>query len=130
MGTTYSARVVFGIKVSNDELNKKTPNPMWGVHRYDPQSGRPVKEFIVENYIDADELAGEYKVDYYSTGDCGHHVFGKLIGEEVGSYKGDIEEIPNLSQADRDKMIEKLFALANKIGIASFPKTYIVFNYG
>lgn len=46
MSTAYSASVIYGYRLPADELSRKTPNPLWGKHKFDPNTGEKVEQFI------------------------------------------------------------------------------------
>lgn len=55
MSTSYSAYVIFGIRLNKSDLCIKTPHPLWGIHKFDPENGKKVEQFIKKE-IYADEL--------------------------------------------------------------------------
>jgi len=46
MSTNYSASVVYGYPLSHDDLTKRTPNPLWGKVKFDPETGEKIAQYI------------------------------------------------------------------------------------
>lgn len=48
MSTSYNAYVIFGVRLTVDDLTVRSPHPLWGVHKFDPNNGKKVTQFIEE----------------------------------------------------------------------------------
>ncbi len=46
MSTSYSASVIFGYCLPASKLERLTPHPLWGKHKFDPDTGEQVTQFV------------------------------------------------------------------------------------
>lgn len=46
MSTSYNAYVIYGIKLPFGSLKTRRPHPLWKIHKFDPETGEKVSQFI------------------------------------------------------------------------------------
>lgn len=48
MSVSYQAVPLYGICIQKDRLVKKVKNPLWGKHKFDPQTGVKIEKFVTK----------------------------------------------------------------------------------
>lgn len=113
MSTTYRAYVIFGVKLHDSDLVIKTPDPLWGVHKFNPESGEKVERFITKKiYADpiVEGLSDETDVYEYPVY-CPQEdsVFLGHVLREVGGYSDPQSAvIPEYSADERNNIVQAL----------------------
>lgn len=92
MSTSYTATVLYGYPIP---LTSERPNPLFGKHRFDPETGAKVTKTITDR-VEIDEIVEKHKrkmtkLDYEADSDYTSAVVGfRLASTDVG-YGGGIE---------------------------------------
>ncbi len=105
MSTCYSAIVMFAYALPKEELNRSKPNPLWGKHKFDPETGDKVVQFIEDEIELALEEGDNLRtLTDFTRRDTEDTI---LLGVELGDT-GDI------NYADREPQALKLVSDANR----------------
>jgi hypothetical protein len=127
MSTCFSASVLFGYALSEDELTIQTPHPLWGKAKFDPNTGHKVTQFI-ESEVKLPGLpySGEELPHWkaFKREDRGDTVLlGVVLGETDDLNYGGCEPIllPPLTETTRAKVELEVRKLLDKAGIAFDP---------
>lgn len=127
MGADFYAQPFFGIPVELDDLYRRTPNPLWGKFKFDPDTGKKVEEFLAEKQ-DADELAEKYGLQTYSTTDSLVHFFGlKLSKQQLDHNRDHYIEFSPLQLKEPENIDKKLRKLCEGMNWKFIePKYYVI----
>lgn len=129
MSISARAIVIYGYTLSSSELVRRTPHPLWGTHRFDPQTGDKVTQFIetdIDLGLDSGEnLPGMTRFTRFDIGHEGNHpiVLGiKLAqtGDLMYGYR-DPAGFALLSDADCFVAQEQVKKLLDKAGLKLDP---------
>ena len=97
MSTNYYAQVVYGYPFERGDLVKKTPNPLWGKAKFDPETGDRVEQFIEEDF-DLYEIVKSRKaknLEKFITTDSRETVVGVALTESIDIGRDDLVEVGN-----------------------------------
>jgi hypothetical protein len=128
MSVSYSAKVFWGVRIEDDDLQVRKPNPKWdgGKTRFDPQTGEKITQDIVTKLY-ADDLARKFKLEYEETY-RDEVVFGLPASEAIDLEHDDsIAEVNSLPEDKTNKARESIAALLAYLGLDLVePRLYLV----
>lgn len=121
MSTSYSASIFYGYTLAKTDLFRNTPNPLWGKHKYNPDTGEKVDKFIEEEIDlgleDGDSLSGMTRFVRFD--DIDSIVLGvERVGTGDLSYGGETPQKINLfTEAECKKIVDQAKKLIEKAGL-------------
>jgi hypothetical protein len=119
MSVSYSTYVIFGLALPESALVISTPNPLFGVHKFDPATGdRVVKN--IETNIDLYEIANKNKLDCVHRPDAEEFVIGKILVESDLNDRSEPQVIVDLTVEKKLKLANKIQAICEKNKIPFF----------
>lgn len=141
MSTSYSAILLFGIRLDEEDLKIKTPHPLWGKHKFDPDTGEKVTQFI-EKSVCADELVDGLSTSYVD--DCAvyahdgdEQVFLGHTIAEVECFRSDSQSVvpgdcdPSTKEAVINALTQRLHEQLPQLEFSREDfKTYLVLYFG
>jgi hypothetical protein len=117
MSTSYSAQIIYGIRLREADLVKSRPNPEYNPHQpYSAKTGKLISKTLDKEY-DAEELAIKFKLDTTSTDD--YVFFGKYLTPEIDlnyDERSAEAELPEQNQVELIKKIRHLLIYAGLEG--------------
>lgn len=127
MSTSYSASVIFGYALPEDELTIQSPHPLWGKAKFDPETGGKVTQFI-EREIELPGLPyGGEELPHWKTfkrEDRGETVLLGVVLADTGDLSyGDSDpmQLTSLSDPMRARVEAEVRKLLDKAGITFDP---------
>lgn len=123
MSISYHAHVFYGYSLPKSDLIQRTPNPLWGKVRFNPDTGTKVTEFVVTE-IDLGLESGDKhpKMTRFTRFDTGHSdddsiILGVAVAKMDLSYGSrDPQRITRLDEEDENEVGEMVIRLLVKAG--------------
>ncbi len=116
---------MYGYDLPASELESHQPNPLWGKHKFDPETGAKVTQFIEDNrelcIEDGEHLA---KMTRFTRRDSGSSILLGIVIAETGdlSYRADDpEKLEMLSEADCAKVKTEVEKILHKADLTFEP---------
>lgn len=124
MSASFSASLCYGILLSKKDLTETKPNPLYGLCKYDPDTGVKVSEFITTT-IDIHKEAEKAGLEVDSTTDSINVVVGKSYG---GCYIGEGDpEYCQINELPSVELHEKIIDFAKSLGFYTrTPSIYVL----
>jgi hypothetical protein len=104
MSTSYNAVVLYGLTVEVAALTRPIPNPLWGKHKFDPETGERVTKMLEDGSREdafrsrADKL--DIEVVQIERGDD-MHVGILLAKADAGYQESCMVGVPTAKDCDR-----------------------------
>jgi hypothetical protein len=130
MSTSYSASVIYGYCLPGSELIRSKPHPLWGKHKFDPDTGEKVTRTIAEDDIElaleeGDSLRGWDRFERNDTylGDDQFVLLGIKLTETELSYGREApQKLELLSADDCARVAAEAKKLLDKAGVEFDPE--------
>ena len=129
MSASYHAFAIHGYPIPKSALSIATLNPLWGKHKFDPNTGKKVEEFLVRK-VYLDDIAAKHGLEVFETTDQGEQFVGKQLAK-VNIGEGGKESAPfSLYTSLQANQSKQILDVCQELGISFQPDRYTAYLIG